>query len=151
MVCFTCDNSYFSLNHFFNFQQSLFSKYLKSVGHGKYKTIKKVKPTVLKMKWRTKSNGVDCGIFTMLHMDSYMGDAVSRWDCGLDVESDLQNSQLMRLRIKFCTKILLHEINIHRDKMIEYADEFEKSYSNEERKMLIKNAIKNWGQRVCKY
>ncbi|GKB17252.1 ulp1 protease family, C-terminal catalytic domain-containing protein [Tanacetum coccineum] len=86
---------------------------------------------ILKMKWKTKINFRDCGIFTMLHMESYSGQTASTWDCGLVSESKLQCDMLRRLRFKFSTKILLHEINVHAPKMLELAKEFDKLDSRE--------------------
>ncbi|GJY03490.1 hypothetical protein Tco_0369430 [Tanacetum coccineum] len=43
----------------------------------------------------------------------------------LVVESKLQCDMLRRLRFKYATKILLHEINVHAPKMLELAKEFD--------------------------
>lgn len=130
----------------------LFAEFLKKIGHEKYKIIKKAKPTVSNMKWRAKRNVNDSGIFTMMHMELYMGEPISKWDIGMELESSKQKKQLTRLRIKFVTKILLNEVNVHRDKMIDYALEFENSNPDiEERKMLILNAIKRYNLRICGY
>nr|GEV56261.1 hypothetical protein [Tanacetum cinerariifolium]GEX07974.1 hypothetical protein [Tanacetum cinerariifolium] len=78
-------------------------------------------------KWKTKENFHDCRIFTMLHMETFDGGPASNLDCGLPVESQLQRDMLRRLRFKFTTKILLHEINVHAGKMIKLAKEFGKT------------------------
>ncbi|GKD71177.1 hypothetical protein Tco_1325267, partial [Tanacetum coccineum] len=49
----------------------------------------KLKQKIPKMKWKTKGNFRDCGIFTMLHMESFNGGTATNWDCGLVVESEL--------------------------------------------------------------
>lgn len=92
----------------------------------------KVKATRLEMKWRTIYNGVDCGIFVMRHMETYMGQRCNKWDCGLDDESDTQTDQLNALRVKYLTKILLSKINILRDKVITEADIIAKKRRSEE-------------------
>ncbi|MFS8003840.1 putative Ulp1 protease family catalytic domain, papain-like cysteine peptidase superfamily [Helianthus anomalus] len=77
------------------------------------KMIKRTKIVRLKMEWRTKSNDINCGIFTMRYMEMYM-ERFSGWACGLangNAPYKLQNKQLNDLRIKYTTKILLHEIN----------------------------------------
>ncbi|GJW09171.1 hypothetical protein Tco_1571594 [Tanacetum coccineum] len=76
---------------------------------------------------KDKENFHDCGIFTMLHMETFDGGPASNLDCGLLVESQLQRDMLRRLRFKFSTKILLHEINVHAGKMLELAKEFDKT------------------------
>nr|GEX01299.1 hypothetical protein [Tanacetum cinerariifolium] len=47
-------------------------------------------------------------------------------DCGLVGESRLQLDMLRRLHFKFATKMLLHEINVHVQKMLDLANEFDK-------------------------
>ncbi|GJS63140.1 peptidase C48, SUMO/sentrin/Ubl1 [Tanacetum coccineum] len=101
---------------------------------------------ILKLKWKTKTNFRDCGIFTMLHMESYSGQTASTWDCGLVSESKLQCDMLRRLRFKFATKILLHEINVHAPKMLELAKEFDKLDPREKLSIVVE-AVKNRGER----
>ncbi|XP_035832787.1 uncharacterized protein LOC118481691 [Helianthus annuus] len=110
--------------------------YLKSVGHEKADDIKNITPVRMQMKWRTQYNGIDCGIFTMRHMECYHGEPVEKWDCGFNVEYEQpardknkkpinkQTAQLEDLRRKFIAKILLHEINEQRDYVIEDSKKF---------------------------
>ncbi|GJU65133.1 ulp1 protease family, C-terminal catalytic domain-containing protein [Tanacetum coccineum] len=112
----------------------------------KYKQACDLLAKILKMKWKTKTNFRDCGIFTMLHMESYSGQTASTWDCGLVSESKLQCDMLRRLRFKFATKILLHEINVHAPKMLELAKEFDKLDSREKLSIVVE-AAKNRGER----
>nr|GEZ46055.1 ulp1 protease family, C-terminal catalytic domain-containing protein [Tanacetum cinerariifolium] len=88
----------------------------------------------------------DCGIFTMLHMESYMGQTAKRWDCGLVAESKQQCDMLRLLRFKFPTKILLHEINVHAQKMIRYAEKFDK-IADFEKMCKVVNSLKNRKER----
>nr|GEY59066.1 hypothetical protein [Tanacetum cinerariifolium] len=62
-----------------------------------YTQVAKVKHTIPKLKWKTKENFHDCGIFTMLHMETFDGGPASNLDCGLLVESQLQCDMLRRL------------------------------------------------------
>ncbi|GJR89287.1 hypothetical protein Tco_0213298 [Tanacetum coccineum] len=82
----------------------------------------------------------------MLHMESYNAGAVANWDCGLVAESGLQLDMLRRLRFKFATKILLHEINVHAQKMLDLAKEFDKLESDEKVSIII-HALKNRKER----
>ncbi|PWA99260.1 hypothetical protein CTI12_AA010230 [Artemisia annua] len=95
-------------------------------GHKKHASIRKVKPRIANLKWKIKNNNIDCGVFTMLHMDNYTGDAPGKWDCGLVAESKEQSNQLRVLRFKLATKILLNEVNVHAARMYELALEFDK-------------------------
>nr|GEW17603.1 hypothetical protein [Tanacetum cinerariifolium] len=63
----------------------------------------------------------------MLHMKTFDGGPALKLDCGLPVELQLQRDMLRRLRFKFTTKILLHEINVHAGKMLELEKEFDKT------------------------
>ncbi|GJV68506.1 ulp1 protease family, C-terminal catalytic domain-containing protein [Tanacetum coccineum] len=107
--------------------RKLFARHLKQYGHIRHTQVARVKHTIPKLKWKTKENFHDCGIFTMLHMETFDGGPASNLDCGLPVESQLQRDMLRRLRFKFATKILLHEINVHARKMLELAKEFDKT------------------------
>ncbi|GJW70099.1 integrase, catalytic region, zinc finger, CCHC-type containing protein [Tanacetum coccineum] len=126
--------------------KKLFTRHLKLYGHQRHSKIQRLKAKILKMKWKTKINFRDCGIFTMLHMESYSGQTASTWDCGLVSESKLQCDMLRRLRFKFATKILLHEINVHAPKMLELAKEFDKLDSREKLSIVVE-AAKNRGER----
>nr|GFD02847.1 ulp1 protease family, C-terminal catalytic domain-containing protein [Tanacetum cinerariifolium] len=120
----------------------LFVWHLKLYGHNRHVMVGRLKPRISKLKWRTSKNFHDCGVFTMLHMESFNGETASKWDCGLSVESGLQCDLLRRLRFKFATKILLHEINVHSRKKLELSNEFDKVDSLE-RMAIIVEAVKN--------
>lgn len=72
----------------------------------------------LKMPWRDETNKIDCGIYTMRHMETYMGQKAKDWKIGLG-----QNAfkQLRYLRIKYCKTLLTAEINNQRDEIIKAA------------------------------
>nr|GEZ16279.1 hypothetical protein [Tanacetum cinerariifolium] len=90
-----------------NFEMiKVFVQYLYYVKHPKAEAIEKAKIKRMKMSWRTTHNCIDCGVFTMLHMESYIG-AEGEWKCGLAKESKKQNEQLNSLRSKFAAKIIL--------------------------------------------
>ncbi|WOG92547.1 hypothetical protein DCAR_0311819 [Daucus carota subsp. sativus] len=44
-----------------------------------------LEPTVVTMSWQTLDNVVDCGVFVMRHLESYMGSA-NGWSTGLRAE-----------------------------------------------------------------
>ncbi|MFS7912024.1 hypothetical protein Hanom_Chr02g00124981 [Helianthus anomalus] len=78
------------------------------------------------MDWRTESNVIDCGIFAMRHMETYMGQ-LAGWECGLAKENasnDLQQKQLNELRIKYIAKTLLHSQNEDRRKLVKFLNKF---------------------------
>ncbi|PWA99037.1 hypothetical protein CTI12_AA013040 [Artemisia annua] len=115
----------------------------KLYGHNKHVIIRKVKPRIASLKWKTKNNFIDCGVFTMLHMDNYTGEAPGKWDCGLVAESKEQSDQLRVLRFKLATKILLRED-------VELALEFDKLPSGEKLSIIL-SAVRNRDARDRKF
>nr|GEZ44394.1 hypothetical protein [Tanacetum cinerariifolium] len=63
-------------------------------------------------------------------------------DCGLVIDLELHFDMPRRLRFKFSIKILLHEINMHAEKMLQLSKEFNKVNSLE-KLLIIIQAIKN--------
>ncbi|GJT18423.1 hypothetical protein Tco_0877129, partial [Tanacetum coccineum] len=126
--------------------KKLFAHHLRLYGHKRHSKIGRLKARIPKLKWKTKANFRDCGIFTMLHMKSYMGQTAKRWDYRLVAESKQQCDMLRLLRFKFATKILLHEINVHAQKMIRYAEEFDK-IAGFEKMCKVVDALKNMKER----
>ncbi|MFS7975671.1 hypothetical protein Hanom_Chr10g00883351 [Helianthus anomalus] len=56
--------------------------------------IKKLEESAIERKeteWRTLTNGVDCGVFTMLHMETYKGKTL--WLSGFVKEDEVNNRQ----------------------------------------------------------
>ncbi|GKC63305.1 RNA-directed DNA polymerase, eukaryota, partial [Tanacetum coccineum] len=94
--------------------EKLFARHLKLYGHNRHSKVGKLKQTIPNLKWRTKGDIQDCGVFTMLHMETFNGGTAANWDCGLVVESHIQSDMLRRLRFKFSTKILLHDVTPHK-------------------------------------
>ncbi|GJV83676.1 ulp1 protease family, C-terminal catalytic domain-containing protein [Tanacetum coccineum] len=72
--------------------KKLFSRYLKEQNHSSHEAVAKMRPFIPKLKWRTSNNHVDCGVFAMIHMENYVGDAAKIWEFGLCEESDEQLS-----------------------------------------------------------
>ena len=58
----------------------------------------------------------------------------------------MQVSLLRRLRFKIATKILLHELNLHSQKMYDLDFKFQE-IDEQTRILIIVNAIKNWANR----
>nr|GFC06282.1 hypothetical protein [Tanacetum cinerariifolium] len=63
-------------------------KYLKEQNYSSHKAVAKMRPFIPKLKWQTSNNHVDCGVFAMIHMENYVGDAAKNWEFGLCEESD---------------------------------------------------------------
>lgn len=52
----------------------------------KVSEIVKLSPRVVRLGWQTRDSSIDCGIFTMRHMETYMGN-LFRWNSGLRTET----------------------------------------------------------------
>nr|GEX29565.1 reverse transcriptase domain-containing protein [Tanacetum cinerariifolium] len=127
--------------------KAAFLAHLKNYNHAKHKSVAKLKHRIPKLKWSTTNNHVDCGVFTMLHLEHYFGKPVRQCDFGLCRESDEQVSMLRRMRFKIATKIVLHTFNVHAKKMFELAFKFESVNEEQRRISIIINAIKNRDER----
>ena len=79
----------------------------------------------------------------MIHMESYFGEAALKWDVGLCKESEKQVSLLRRMRFKIATKILLHKLNLHSQKMYDLAFKFQSDIDEQTRISIIVKAIRN--------
>lgn len=86
------------------------------------------------MPWRTSDNKIDCGIFAMRHLETYMG--LDKWDCGFSVKEVAQKDQIYELRMKFLCKILLSEVNEARTSLIEDATKFQQMRTEDKDEML---------------
>ncbi|PWA42715.1 hypothetical protein CTI12_AA542020 [Artemisia annua] len=103
----------------------VFAKHLSTYLHPKAEEYmnQKKKPTILNMKWKTKKEKIDCGLFMMMHMDNYEGKI--KWETGM-LEETNKNHRLQRnnLRAKYAAKMMLHEINENQKLMSDYALKF---------------------------
>lgn len=65
----------------------------------------------MKLKWNTKKNFVDCGVFLMRHMECYEGQKPQNWDCSIPKETEGQSDVIFKLRIRYNKLIQTHEAN----------------------------------------
>ncbi|PWA95284.1 ulp1 protease family, C-terminal catalytic domain-containing protein [Artemisia annua] len=66
---------------------------------------------ILRLGCMTKNNDIDCGVFAMRHMETYLFGGEYDDLCGLRREGKDQQHQLDDLRKKYAAKILLTDIN----------------------------------------
>ncbi|CAH1415983.1 unnamed protein product [Lactuca virosa] len=125
----------------------LFSRYLLNVNHKSALQIQNVEAEKLRMNWRSRNNDINCGVFLMRHMEVYMGDRTGNWNCGIHKKSSKNyNNQLDDMRVKYLTKILLCEINIHRKKIIQQSEVFAKKSDEKIKSLLAKGWKKKDGR-----
>nr|GLL42144.1 uncharacterized protein LOC109155623 isoform X3 [Ipomoea trifida] len=90
----------------------------------KSKLVRGLTPARLRMSWRDNNNKVDCGVFAMRHMETYMGKGTKGWDCGLEKEN---KEQLNNTRVKYLAEIVNSPINEFREDCMKDARQFEKA------------------------
>lgn len=87
---------------FFKFlQHNYFTKFLEIKDHKKYLDIRFLIPDRLVMDWQTKYNDIDCGIFTMHHMETYMGGGSDSWTTKIMQESVSINLTLLHINFLY--------------------------------------------------
>ncbi|KAL8209496.1 hypothetical protein R6Q57_006228 [Mikania cordata] len=124
-----------------------FASYLDDVSHPNTKHIRESKINRFEMPWRTSHNGIDCGIFLMRHMETYMGEEKKEWKCGF-IPEDLKGQhqfQLDDLRRKYAAKILLNDVNEVKSYVVEDMKKYLDLPPTEKRKLQ-----KNAKQRIYK-
>nr|GMD04300.1 zinc finger BED domain-containing protein RICESLEEPER 2-like [Ipomoea batatas] len=65
----------------------------------------------MQMSWRDSKNKTDCRVYLMRHMESFVGQGVSDWDCSL-VKGDYNT--LHKLRLQYMKEVAVSEYNLHR-------------------------------------
>uniref|UniRef100_A0A166GCN9 Ubiquitin-like protease family profile domain-containing protein n=1 Tax=Daucus carota subsp. sativus TaxID=79200 RepID=A0A166GCN9_DAUCS len=88
-----------------------FIEFMKRKNFGKYAEFQGMDAQRLKMRWQTKDNAIDCGIFAMRHMETYFGGGPRNWDSKIQVESYTQKKQISRLRLLYTYRVLTSAIN----------------------------------------
>ena len=127
----------------FNFQSGVFAKHLSTYLHPKAEEYmnQEKKPTILKMKWKTKKEKIDCGLYMMMHMENYEGK--KKWETGMLEETNKNHqNQTNNLRAKYAAKMMLHEVNEKKKIMSDYALKFAaENPDNKEAEKIVNEAI----------
>ncbi|GKB74951.1 ulp1 protease family, C-terminal catalytic domain-containing protein [Tanacetum coccineum] len=116
-----------------------FLDYLGRINHPKFLNFKMNRQKIIKMDWRSIYNCIDCGIFVMRHMETYVGRGIF-WK-EFKKEGQGQELQLRILRIKYLTKIIMLSINERRGKVMKEADEYTKTQTKSSRIIKDENLI----------
>ncbi|GJV21421.1 hypothetical protein Tco_1370441 [Tanacetum coccineum] len=122
--------------------RKIFSRYLEELKHPKAKDLLSKNPTILRLKWGTKNNDTVCEVFLMMHMQRYKGENPKQWNLPFLTEDEGNTMDIIKMRVRFTTKMLNHEINIHKEKISEEAHEFSNQHTDKKLKEdLIMEAI----------
>ncbi|PWA63495.1 hypothetical protein CTI12_AA353530 [Artemisia annua] len=121
---------------------------MKDNGYPHFKALDDYKVANVKMSWQTNNNYVDCGIFAMRYMETYLGN--KDFDVGFVPEGKEQKKQIEDLRKKYMTKILLSEYN-ENIRVVESEIEDYHRLTLKEKKMLQDKSAKNIADRASEY
>ncbi|KAJ0735016.1 hypothetical protein HanPI659440_Chr11g0427151 [Helianthus annuus] len=86
----------------------------------------------------------------MRHMEYFKGETANNWKCGLGEESQNQVYELNDLRLKYLAKILLSDINSHKEFVLDEVRRF-KALDLASRIKLMKDAYKRINKRVTDF
>ncbi|GKD33839.1 hypothetical protein Tco_1249348 [Tanacetum coccineum] len=93
------------------------------LNHSKLAIVLRVEVTREDFYWQIHKRPNDSGVFLMRHMEAYMGNVMSKWDCGLETEG--KKMMLGHLRKRYDATLVLLECNMHRDSIRAQLDGFE--------------------------
>lgn len=113
-------------------------------------TLKNQIPRVLKMNWQTKENSVDCGIFVMRHMETYSGNGMQGFNTEFKQKGREQDHQLIELRKRYVTKMLLSDLNDNKKEVENHVKNFDR-IKGPQRKRIENIAFERIKKRVEMY
>nr|GEX16634.1 hypothetical protein [Tanacetum cinerariifolium] len=123
--------------------ESVVPQILANHQHPCVEKLSKDKPAkVLKIKWKTKKNKIDSGVYMMMHMELYQGESATFWKTDIVQENNRDyDMQMTSMRMRYTTKILIQEMNTKRGLMSRYAKKFSEDNKDEKIKKMAENAI----------
>ncbi|XP_071688690.1 uncharacterized protein [Rutidosis leptorrhynchoides] len=134
----------------FNLLLYAFAEHMKFHKHPFANQIEKLERIRISLPWKTIDNVVDCGVFAMFHMDMFKARSENEWSDVLVPESAEQKNQLRKLRIRYASKILSHDLNIHAEQMLRNAKNFAAFHEKKDYRKVIISAKQSRGVRVEK-
>ncbi|KAD4385498.1 hypothetical protein E3N88_25666 [Mikania micrantha] len=100
----------------------VFVEYLHNWKHPKAQQLEDMEIKRLQLKWATRGNIKDCGVFVMRHMECFMGGLESEFDCGFaETDGEILN-QIGAPRKKYAARILLSNINKMKNEVLKAAN-----------------------------
>ncbi|KAK9061932.1 hypothetical protein SSX86_019116 [Deinandra increscens subsp. villosa] len=101
--------------------KDLFVQYIDEWNHPKAGKLKVAKVGRLVLECASRGNVKDCGIYTMRHMETFMGYSREKFLCGLEKDvkkkrgGDGTKMKINSLRKKYAARILLSDINMRKE------------------------------------
>jgi len=100
--------------------RKIFVDYLCLVKHPKAGAMEGCRIRRLDLPWATHKNSVDCGVYLMRHMETYMGVQVA-FKCGFSLNGKRKQAQVDALRKRYAANILLSATNIYKNRVCDGA------------------------------
>ncbi|PWA69434.1 ulp1 protease family, C-terminal catalytic domain-containing protein [Artemisia annua] len=127
----------------FDFVKEMLIHYLYVTEHPSLTKFKEAQPKIPKMKWKTRKNKLDCGLYMMMHMEMFEGEIGLKWKTNIVDENNRHYADMIKtMRMRYAAKILLHDVNKEREKMSEFAIKFGEQYNDKEKqKKMVEKAI----------
>ncbi|PWA80134.1 hypothetical protein CTI12_AA197920 [Artemisia annua] len=127
----------------FVFVKEMLIHYLYVTKHPSLNKFKEAQPKIPRMKWKTKKNKIDCGLYMMMHMEMFEGEIGLKWKTNIVDENNRHYADMIKtMRMRYAAKILLHDVNKEREKMSEFAIKFGEQYNDKEKqKKMVEKAI----------
>ena len=129
----------------FYLQKEILVHYLMRTQHpASKKIVKEAPPKIPKMKWKTRKNKIDCGLYMMMHMEMFQGELGPKWKTDIKDENNKQYpEQIRRMRMRYAAKILLSEVNKNIKMVSDFAIKFDEENSDKEKmKIMVEAAMK---------
>ena len=82
----------------------------------------------MNMPWQNDTNKVDCGIYVMRHLETYMGGPVRNWNSGLTKKG---TESFIKLRARYTEALLIGDTN---KKAFETLTMIKKKFENDSKK-----------------
>ncbi|PWA58132.1 ATP synthase CF1 alpha subunit, chloroplast [Artemisia annua] len=101
-----------------------FINYLERIRHPKIVEFLIANPRMVNIKWKTTYNDIDCGIFLMRHMETYIGD--EEFTHVVNKDHRYRKPQLQMLRAKYLAKILYKDLNLKKKELMKEVESFGK-------------------------
>lgn len=90
-----------------------FGTLMETLGWPEAKEFANYKVVALKLKWQDQENNKDCGVYCMRHMETYHGEPISKWTCGLSPKTSTKT--IDELRVGYLSAILQFTTNKRRE------------------------------------
>nr|GMC77658.1 zinc finger BED domain-containing protein RICESLEEPER 2-like [Ipomoea batatas] len=90
--------------------KDMLSEFFRPISPAKITMCACVEGKRMQMSWRDSKNKIDYGVYLMRYMEMYVGQGVSKWECGL-VKGE--TDKLHQLRLNYMKDLAVSGFNVH--------------------------------------